>query len=326
MRRREFLTLLGGTAIAWPLAASAQQPSMPLIGILSNSSRSSRPEPLAEFLRGLNEAGYVVGQNVATEYRFASGQIDRLPALAADLVNRHVSVLFAGDNAAALAAKAATTTIPVVFMIGVDPVKFGLVAKLNRPGGNVTGVTFFTNQLESKRLELLHELVPRAAVIAVLINPSQPAASDQEDEVAEAARVLGLGVHVLHASSEHDFETAFATCAQLGAGGLLVGGDAFFFSRREKIIALAARHAIPAVYQLREFVVSGGLASYGTSLTEAYRLAGFYTGKVLGGVKTTELPVVQTTKFELVINLKTANVLGVDVPPMLSARADEVID
>ena len=244
----------------------------------------------------------------------------------ADLVNRKVAVLVGMDNAASLAAKAATKTIPVIFVVGGDPVKFGLVASLNRPGGNVTGVTFFTNQLELKRLELLHELVPRAAAIAVLINPRQPAAVDQEEEVTAAGHVLGLQVHVVHASSESDFETAFATCHQLGTGGLLVAGDVFFWSRREQIIALAARRAIPAVYQMRDFVVVGGLASYGTSLTDAYRLAGLYTGKVLGGVKTIDLPVVQTTKFELVINLKTANALGIDVPPMLSARADEVIE
>jgi putative tryptophan/tyrosine transport system substrate-binding protein len=236
------------------------------------------------------------------------------------------AVLVGMDNAAALAAKAATKTIPVIFVMGVDPVKRGMVARLNRPDGNVTGVTWFTNQLESKRLGLLHELVPHAAKIAVLINPGQPAAADQEEEVTAAGHVLSLQVHVVHASSESDFETAFATCQQLGTGGLLVAGDVFFWSRREQIIALAARRAMPAVYQMRDFVVLGGLASYGTSLTDVYRQAGVYTGKVVGGAKTIDLPVVQTTKFELVINLKTANALGIDVPPMLSARADEVIE
>jgi len=326
MRRREFVILFGSTAVGWPLAASAQPPTTPLIGTLFNTSPNTLTGPFTAFRRGLAEAGYVEGQNVAIEYRFADGQSDRLPALAADLVNRKVAVLVGMDNAAALAAKAATKTVPVIFVMGADPVKWGLVANLNRPSGNVTGVTWFTNQLESKRLELLHELIPRATVIAVLINPRQPAAADQEDEVTAAARVLGLQVHVVHASSESDFETAFATCERLGTGGLLVAGDVFFWSRREQIIALAARRAIPAVYQMRDFVVLGGLASYGTSQTDVYRQAGLYTGKVLGGAKTIDLPVVQATKFELVINLKTANALGIDVPPMLSARADEVIE
>jgi putative tryptophan/tyrosine transport system substrate-binding protein len=326
MRRREFVILFGSTAVGWPLAASAQPSTAPLIGTLFNTSRNTLTEPFTAFRRGLAEAGYVEGQNVAIEYRFADGQSDRLPALAADLVNRKVAVLVGMDNAAALAAKAATKTIPVIFVMGVDPVKRGMVARLNRPDGNVTGVTWFTNQLESKRLGLLHELVPHAAKIAVLINPGQPAAADQEEEVTAAGHVLSLQVHVVHASSESDFETAFATCQQLGTGGLLVAGDVFFWSRREQIIALAARRAMPAVYQMRDFVVLGGLASYGTSLTDVYRQAGVYTGKVVGGAKTIDLPVVQTTKFELVINLKTANALGIDVPPMLSARADEVIE
>ena len=325
MRRREFVILFGSTAVGWPLAASAQPSTTPLIGTLFNTSRNTLTEPFTAFRRGLAEAGYVEGQNVAIEYRFADGQSDQLPALAADLVNRKVAVLVGMDNAAALAAKAATKTIPVIFVMGVDPVKRGMVARLNRPDGNVTGVTWFTNQLESKRLGLLHELVPHAAKIAVLINPGQPAAADQEEEVTAAGHVLSLQVHVVHASSESDFETAFATCQQLGTGGLLVAGDVFFWSRREQIIALAARRAMPAVYQMRDFVVLGGLASYGTSLTDVYRQAGVYTGKVVGGAKTIDLPVVQTTKFELVINLKTANALGIDVPPMLSARADEVI-
>ena len=326
MRRREFVILFGSTAIGWPLAASAQPSTTPLIGTLFNTSRNTLTEPFTAFRRGLAEAGYVEGQNVAIEYRFADGQSDQLPALAADLVNRKVAVLVGMDNAAALAAKAATKTIPVIFVMGVDPVKRGMVARLNRPDGNVTGVTWFTNQLELKRLGLLHELVPHAAKIAVLINPGQPAAADQEEEVTAAGHVLSLQVHVVHASSESDFETAFATCQQLGTGGLLVAGDVFFWSRREQIIALAARRAMPAVYQMRDFVVLGGLASYGTSLTDVYRQAGVYTGKVVGGAKTIDLPVVQTTKFELVINLKTANALGIDVPPMLSARADEVIE
>lgn len=326
MRRRDFITLLGGVAAASPLAARAQQSAMPVIGILSNPARNPMTEAFASFDRALNEAGYIEGQNVAIEYRFADGQVDRLPSLAADLVNRKPTALVALSNAAALAAKAATTTIPVVFVIGGNSVKLGLVESLNKPGANMTGVTFLINQMESKRLGLLHELVPRATVLAVLINPGQPVASDQVSQVAEAARSLGVQVRIVNVSSEPDLEPAFATCGQLRVGGLLVTSDPFFDSKGEQIIKLAARYSIPAIYEHRDFAVLGGLASYGSSLSDAFRQATVYTGKILGGTKPSDLPAVQTTKFEFVINLKTAKSVGLDVSPMLSARANEVIE
>jgi putative ABC transport system substrate-binding protein len=326
MRRRTFFTLIAGLA-AWPLAAHTQQPKKPLIGFLSNPSRNPFFENvIPAFHRGLAEAGYFEGQNVAIEYRFADGQVDRLPALAAELINRDVAVLVVLANAAALAAKSATKTIPIVFMIGGDPIKLGLVDSLNRPPGNVTGITFFSTQVESKRLGLLHELVPRSTLIAVLTNPGQPAVAVQENEVATAARALGLKVLIVHASRQSELETAFITCLQVGAGGLLVTGDPLFFQQHKEIVALAARHAIPVMYEWRDFALAGGLASYGSSLSDSFRQGGVYAGKILGGAKVTDLPVVQTTKFEFVINLKTAKALGIEIPPMLSARADEIIE
>jgi putative ABC transport system substrate-binding protein len=325
MKRRAFIAALGGAA-AWPVVARAQQPAMPLIGILSNPSRNALPAAFASFHRGLKDAGYVEGQNVRIEYRFADGQADRLPALATDLVNRKVDVLVAMANAAALAAKAVTTTIPVVFVIGGDPAKLGLVESFNRPGGNITGVSFLLTKLESKRLGLLHELVPHATEIAVLINPTQPNASDQVNEVKKAARALGLDVHIVYAASESDLEPAFATCAQLRASGLLVTSDPFFNVVNKQITALAARDAIPAIYEFREYVAIGGLASYESSSTEAFRQVGNYVGRTLKGEKPSDLPVQVPARYELVINLKTAKELGLEIPPTLLARADEVIE
>ena len=326
MRRRTFIAALGG-AVAWPVMARAQQAALPVVGFVNVASRKGYERPLSAFLKGLSEAGYVDGQNVAIEYRWADGQSDRLPAMVADLVHDGVAVIAATSTPAALAAKAATATIPIVFEMGGDSIRLGLVPSLNRPGGNVTGVTQLNVEVAPKRLELLHELLPAATVMAMLINPANPAiAEPQSKEMLSAAHTLGLELEVVNASTERDFDEAFAKLRRLRAGGLVIGGDPFFISRNDQLAALTVRHAVPAIFDFREFAAAGGLMSYGGSLPEAYHLAGVYTGRTLKGEKPADLPVQQSTKVELVVNLKTAKALGISFPLSLLGRADEVIE
>jgi putative ABC transport system substrate-binding protein len=327
MRRRDFITLLGGAAAAWPLAARAQQPAMPVVGFLDSKSPDGSARIVAAFRRGLNGSAFIEGQNVAIEFRWAQNRYDQLPALAADLVRRRVDVIAATGGPAALAAQAASATIPIVFRIAADPIAAGLVASLSRPGGNVTGVTSLNLEVGPKRLEFLHELVPTATIIAALVNPTNPSNAEVLSRDLQAtARLLGLQLHLLRASSDADIDAVFATLTELRAGGLVIGTDALFTSRDEKLAALALRYRIPTIYQGREFVAAGGLMSYGGSFEDSYRLAGVYTGRVLKGEKPADLPVQQSTKVEMFLNLKSARALGIMVPLPLLGRADEVVE
>jgi putative tryptophan/tyrosine transport system substrate-binding protein len=324
--RRKFLATLGGAAVAWPLAARAQQPAMPVIGFLHGASPGGYAPMVIAFRQGLKEAGYVEGHNVAIEYRWAEGHNDRLPALAADLVRRQVAGIVTGGTPPAFAAKAATSTIPIIINVGIDPVQFGLVASLNRPGGNVTGVAVLSVELATKRLELLHESLRTATVVAMLVNPTSPLTEPETRGVRDAANSLGVQLHVLNASTESEIDQAFRRLVELRAGALTVSVDPFLTSHRAQIVALAARHAVPAIYGVREFATAGGLMSYGSEIADAYRQEGIYAGKILSGAKPADLPVQQVVRVEFVINLKTANTLGLTFPITLLGRADEVIE
>ncbi|MGA7788784.1 MAG: ABC transporter substrate-binding protein [Xanthobacteraceae bacterium] len=324
MRRRAFITMLGGAA-AWPLAARAQQPAMPVVGFLRDSSPDASTAILTALRQGMKEAGFIEGQNVAIEYRWSEGQFDQLPKLAAELVRRQVAIIVAAGNDAGIAAKAATTTIPIVFAIGDDPVEMGIVA-LNRPEGNVTGVTFYSGALTAKAVELLHELVPTATTIGLLLNANSPTAETQMRETRAATRVLGQQLYIVNARNERDIDAGFAVLEQKGVGALLIPGDAEFTGQRDRLVALAARYRMPTMYPQDQFVAAGGLMSYGASIIDAYRHVGDYTGRILKGAKVSDLPVMLPTKYQFVINLKTAKALGLTVPQSLLATADEVIE
>ncbi len=326
MRRRDCIKVIAGSAAAWPLAARAQQPAMPLIGFLTSTPSAGLEHRVDALRQGLNDAGLVDGKNVAIEYRWADNQPDRLPGLAADLVRRQVAAIVAGSPSAAQAAKAATATTPIIFVIGSDPVRIGLVASLNRPGGNVTGVVFIIADLAAKLLGLLHELVPKATISAVLRDPNSPEPEVESRDLEEAGRAIGRKILMVSAGNEREFHAAFATVVQAGASGLLIGASPYFLSQRRQLVALAGRHALPTVYNVREYAEVGGLISYGPRATDAYRRVGAYTGRILKGEKPSDLPVELATKFELVINLGTAKAFGFDIPPLLLARADEVIE
>jgi putative tryptophan/tyrosine transport system substrate-binding protein len=325
MRRRDFLGILGGAGAAWPVVARAQQ-AMPVVGFMMAGSRAALRDQITAFEAGLREMGFSEGQNLAFEYRFAEGQFDRFPAFASDLVHRQVSIIATSSPQGALAAKRATTAIPIVFSIGADPVEVGLVPSLSRPGGNVTGVYQFTAGLEAKRLGLLHEMVPKAGIVGVLLNPNYAAFESQMRDVQDAATNLGLQLIIVRANTENEFDSAFSTVVSQHAGAMLVCASPFFNSRRQQLIVLSSSHALPAIFEWRDFAVAGGLMSYGTSLSNAYRQAGVYAGRILKGEKASDLPVVLSIKFEFVINLSTAKALHIEVPPTLSARADEIIE
>jgi putative ABC transport system substrate-binding protein len=327
MRRRDFITFVGAAFAAWPLAARAQQPAIPVIGSLNSSSPDEDGDRMRAYRRGLSETGYVVGRNVTIEYRWADGRNDRLPSMAAELVRRGVNVIVTGGTPATLAAKAATSRIPIVFVLSTDPIAAGLVASLNRPGGNLTGVTGLNVELAPKKLEFLREVLPTVTILALLVNPTNTIAAENEARTVQAAaRTLGLQLHVLHASTERDFDSVFASLVQLRAGALVIGSDLFFTSRSEQLAALTVRHAVPSIYQFREFAAAGGLMSYGGSIIDWGHQAGIQTGRILAGAKPADLPVQQATKVELFINLKTAKAFGIELPPRVVLRADEVIE